>query len=212
MVHQGPKRGRGLPYLDDFTQDQRELLVSLPYRAGLCVSECDLKGGEEAVVLEMQAMESLITGFAEDYLKSEFVESLMKETLARRERWPEWNAGLDSVPQECRQAVALLSERLDSKDVLSFRQNIMEIALSVAQAYGEEEGNARAGSRFPFQDRFDRLVKNLLKKEAAPARGRIALRNVSVAERQVLEAMSDALEVDFFGNVAADGKRPYAGA
>lgn len=186
--------------LDDFTPEQRDLLVSLPYRAGLWVSESDDDGGGESQEAELKTLESLIVGYAEDFLKSEFVEMLMKHTLAHKEKWPEWSENLEAVPEECRQAVEILQESMDSKHVLAFRQNLMEIARAVALAYREfDEETDPLGERLSMYSRYywDVFMARL-KKQAPPALDDVL--NISKAERAVLKQLSEALQVDIEGN------------
>lgn len=184
-----------MAYLQNFTTEQRELLVSLPYRTGLWVSESDEGGGEDSSTSEMQVLEGLITGYAEDFLKSEFVEELLRETLAQKSRWPAWSSDLAQVPGQCREAVKIVSERLEARDVLSFRQNLMEIAVTVAMAYREEGEGPDKISVFSGQY-WNRLFSRL-KGESAPSDGS---ENISRAERRVLMELSNALQVDFNGN------------
>ena len=63
-----------MSYLERFAPKQRELIVSLPYRVGLWISESDTSGGDEADEAERNALHLMMTGYAEDFLKSEVVE------------------------------------------------------------------------------------------------------------------------------------------
>ena len=49
-----------MSYLQEFTDDQRELLISLPYRTGRMVSESDAGGGDESAESEMQVLEGYL--------------------------------------------------------------------------------------------------------------------------------------------------------
>ena len=84
-----------MSYLENFSEDQKQLLIALPYRAGLWVSESDSSGGDHADEAEMMALEGIITGFAQDFCKSEFVEEVMGHTLDKRAQWEEWSKNLD---------------------------------------------------------------------------------------------------------------------
>jgi len=53
-------------FLDQLTEDQRTLLVSLPYRAGLFVSQSDNAGGDDSDDAEMQALDNIITGYSQE--------------------------------------------------------------------------------------------------------------------------------------------------
>lgn len=186
-----------MSYLEKFTDDQRALIVSLPYRTGLWVSESDDSGGAESSEAEMRALESIITGYSEDFLKSEFVEEVMRAALARRDQWSAWREGLDKVPEECRQVVAVLEGQLASRDVLSFKQNLMEIATSVALAY-REDGDTGGGANFAdYARHYLALFMARLKKEQDPRMETHV--NISKTERKILDQLSDILKIDYHG-------------
>jgi hypothetical protein len=123
--------------LEIFSEEQRELLISLPYRTGFWVSACDSSGGEEADEIEHATLVGVIEGFATDFCKTEVVEDLMRAALERKDRWSEWEANIERVPTECRSAVELLAENFDYKEVNSFKNNLLQIATSVAMSYTE---------------------------------------------------------------------------
>ncbi len=118
--------------------EEKSLLVPLPYRVGYWISQADLSGGDEADRLELATLECLITSYSQDMCKSEFMQLLMEETVKNKKNWTEWQKNIAKVPEECRRALALLAGRLDEKCQAGFRENLMEIALSVAGAYKEE--------------------------------------------------------------------------
>lgn len=186
-------------YLEQFTEDQRALLVALPYRTGLWVSESDQSGGDESSEAEMMALEGIIMGYSEDFLKSEFVEELMRATMAHKSSWDKWQKNLDDVPNECERAVALLSERLDSREVLSFKQNLMEIATAVALAFCEvDESEGGVGKVAAYFNHYLAVLVARLKKQQQP---RLESHlNISRAEREVLGKLSGVLQVRLDGS------------
>ncbi len=188
-----------MSYLEHFTQEQRELLVSLPYRVGLWVSESDQGGGDHSSEAEMQTLETLIMGYAEDFLKSEFVEEVMRGTLARKETWPAWSRSLDNVPQQCQAAINMMQDHIESKDVLSFRQTLMEVARAIAMAYREldEQTNTIAMLRVHSLHYWLRL-KAYIRKEQPPSLDEIM--NISRSEHKVLQKLATVLKVDMHGN------------
>ncbi|HEY8189923.1 MAG TPA: hypothetical protein VIF12_04515 [Micavibrio sp.] len=184
-----------MSYLDTFTQDQRNLLVALPYRVGLWVSSSDTTGGDDADKAEMIALSSIVTSYAEDYLKSEFVQALMEEMISRSAEWSQWGRNLDEVAGECIRAVSMISERLDRKDAMSFKYNLMEIATSVAMAYRELDHN----QSFLFKLRVYSRV--MIDRKRAKQGGRITgtlteMMNISAAEQAALDSLSRALGLD----------------
>lgn len=131
--------------LDDIDVQDREMIISLPYRVGLAVSRSDLGGGEEAVAKEMAALEQIVQSYTQDFCKSEFVQTLMEETLRACQREHFWNDSFERVPEECRKAVDILSSCIESGDMKSFKSILMEIGLAVAMAFSERRERPAGG-------------------------------------------------------------------
>ena len=138
MNEQAPPQQSAPAYLGRFTPEQQEKIIALPYRVGLWVSESDRSGGEGASEAEIQALESIITAFAEDFLKSELVEEIMRTTLARKADWAAWNVNLGHVAAECEEVRGFMAQQLNSDEVMTFRQNLVDIGIAVAMAYRED--------------------------------------------------------------------------
>lgn len=126
-----------MTFLDKLTEDQRENLVSLPYRAGLWVSRSDGEGGAAAEEKELQALSGIIHAFAEEMFGSEVMQHIMSATIREKDKWPGWAGKVDSVPDDCRAAVEVIAEYGDVKDVNVFRNHLMEIGEAVAMAFQE---------------------------------------------------------------------------
>lgn len=126
--------------LDSFTPDQRDLLVSLPYRVGLWMSQSDSSGGARAQEAELRALAAIIHGFSEDVFGSEFVQYVMRETIARKSEWGGWGERLDRVPDQCGQALEILGLYLAEKEIKVYALRMMDIAEAVALAFREYEG------------------------------------------------------------------------
>lgn len=184
-----------MSYFDKFTEDQRNLLVALPYRVGLWIGSSDITGGSDAEKAEMMALSSIVTSYAEDYLKSEFVQTLMEEMVSRSAEWPGWGRNLDEVPAECIRAVEIASERLDRKDVMSFKYNLMEIATSVAMAYRELDHN----DNFLFKLKVYSRV--MIDRKRASRGGRVVgtlgeMMSISPSEQVALDSLARVLGLD----------------
>lgn len=182
--------------LDKFTPEQQDFLASMPYRVGLFVSQSDSSGGAESEEAEAQTLYTIVLGYAEDYCKNEFVETLMKATLARQDKWDSWGANLDAVPEQCGQAIDMVVGTLDKKMVVAFKNNLFEIGLTVAMAYRE----TAHGSFFSnLIDDFLLLIEQykayFFKRQT---RHIDEILNVSKAEREALEKLKEHLR---FGTV-----------
>ncbi len=188
-----------MSYLEQFSRDEREFLASLPYRTGLWISESDDSGGDDADEAEKNALRALITGYTEDFLKSEFVEELMKATLHYKEKWPEWEKSLDTLPDDCARGLALLEGRLDVNSVLSFRQSLMEIANTVAMAYREfdESQDGTVDVIRMYVRYYKAVITAKIAKAQPPTMDEIF--NISHDELQALRSLSQILQVDMQG-------------
>lgn len=132
---------------DDIPAKDLALLVRLPVRVGFWISQVDTTGGDAALESERTAINTMVTAYAEDYLKSEFVQRLMEKTVAERAEWSHWLDKLDAVPDECGRAARLLKDRISDRDLKTFKHNLLDIGLAVAMAFSEVD-NVRKTSPF----------------------------------------------------------------
>lgn len=183
-----------MAHLDVFNQQDQILLVALPYRVGMWVSESDVSGGNEAQDAEIRSLEGIIMGFAEDMCKSEFVEELMKLTLTHKDKWPEWRDNLDKVPEECAEAVGIIETKMTDKDVETFSENIFEIAHSVAMAYREYNDPQFSKETLSIYVRYwiDHVKARM---RGAPQKTIVEYFNISKEEREALQILLDNLRV-----------------
>jgi hypothetical protein len=126
-----------MTFLDQLSFDQKEMLISLPYRVGLWIGRSDMTGGDKAEEKELNALSSIIRGFAEEIFGSENMQHIISGTMARKEQWPVWAKDINSVPEDCRMAVEVMAQHTDAKDVRVFRNHLMEIGEAVALAFHE---------------------------------------------------------------------------
>ena len=181
-----------MTYIEKLNDDERSLLIALPYRVGLWISESDQTGGEEADAYERQALESILYGFAEDYCKSEFVEEIMKQTIAHRDKWEKWGENLDRVPDEVRKAVLITQGRMPQNDVLSLRVTLQQIAHAIAAAFREIDPEPSFSVRAGIFCRYAvARVKSVMKKQAP--RPLEDFYNISKAEDAALAELDRAL-------------------
>lgn len=131
-------------YLTDLTDNQRELLIALPYRVGLFVSNADTEGGQEASEREHQALDNILSGMNAESFLSENIQLVINQTLARKNDWSQWQNDLEAVPGECERILDVLKSHLDQKDIEAFKTQMMSIAEAVALAF--QERNADFGS------------------------------------------------------------------
>ncbi|MGH1457046.1 MAG: hypothetical protein ACRBDI_09715 [Alphaproteobacteria bacterium] len=121
--------------LSDFSEQDVELIVSLPYRVGLNVSYADDEDGEQDDEREMAALEACLTAVVH---KSEgLTKEVAEKTLAMNDKWESWGQGVFNIEPLCEQASAAVL-RVAGKDVAKdYVKMVLEVASAVAQAYGE---------------------------------------------------------------------------
>lgn len=186
-----------MSFLDDLPAEQRELLVSLPYRVGLMVSQSDTSGGEESDEKELQALSNILNGYAQEVFGSETVQYIISETVRKKEHWDRWARKLESVESDCHRAVDILSETVDEKEVNSFKKHLMEVGEAVALAFREYDRSV------PFLDKLRiYFLYARGKKEAAkrrqPYKSYDEFLNISLSERTALTKVAAALNTAYF--------------
>ncbi len=173
--------------LDQFPEDTYRTLIALPYRVGLYVSQSDRTGGKNSDTQELAALENVVTFYVEDTLKSEFAQTIMLATLQHKAYWPEWSADTDKVPEECRYIAEYLVNVIDERKLESFKSNLLEIAITVAQAYQE---NARPVTF------FGKLMKALtFRSEKIAVEENAEHINISPAEKAAINKLAERLGV-----------------
>lgn len=163
-----------------------ELLVSLPYRVGLFVSHSDTTGGWEAQEREMQSLTNILREFTEDYCKSELAQKVLLESMRQRSNWPQWSQKIEDVPKEAQQMMAILKPLFLEKQLSSFREVLVDIAMSVAMAFREEQGANMGGNKPSI---FNELLGFLSRAPADP----LAHMNISIHERAALSRLCKAI-------------------
>ena len=182
--------------LDSLTENQRQCIVSLPYRAGLYVSQSDQSGGDAASDNEVRVLENLIYGFADGVFGSEFVQHVMSDTIKRKDQWAHWDDDVLNVPSECKEALTILSGHIDAKERGAYAARIMEVGEAVALAFREDIG---ASTGF---GRVKAYMGYLSYKREAKAK-KLSVRSfddylfISPSEREALRALARALEIEY---------------
>jgi len=188
-------RNRGaffiMDVLNNLSAEQRTLIVSLPYRAGLWVSHSDEEGGDEAQQKELTALANLIDGFVQQVFGSELLQYIMSETLKRKDEWESWSANLDQLPAECVEALSILREHVGEKDVTVYAMRLMEIGEAVAVAF-REHADPTPGQYVSYA--LSRIKARLQK---VPVKSLDQYLSISAQERKALGALASALGIQY---------------
>lgn len=127
--------------LSNFSQQERSLLVSIPYRVGIWVSY--VEEDEDTRMdnkRERQALELVIARMAKSHRKMPFAASIMSEVQNAKSHWQSWKMQADeaSVMSDLQQALALCHGKVSPAEVKQYKQAVWQIGLVVAQAFGEQ--------------------------------------------------------------------------
>lgn len=179
----------------DLPEDDRMLLVSIPYRAGAWVSQADVSGGDQSDEQEKQALNNIIKAFAYDVYSSDIVQQVISVTIKEEKRWDLWFDEIETVPRECEQAVSILYKVADPKEITAFKIYVMQIAEAVALAYRED-------NNLPPVKKFMRYVSYLIGKSkssqmSAAYNSFDDYLNISQKERHALERLAQSLQISY---------------
>lgn len=124
--------------VSDFSASELELLASLPYKVGVFISHADDEDGEIDDEKEIAALEACINAIAGLHEDKPFTAEVMQQTLQMKTEWPRWaEEGIFQTPKYAQQAVVLLQGRASEQELKNYRSSLVQIATTVAQAYGE---------------------------------------------------------------------------
>ncbi len=179
--------------LSDLPDDIRQQTIRLPYRVGLFISNSDKSGGSDSDAAEMAALSNVVTYYVEDYCKSPFAQSVMLETLRYQSEWPSWNS--DSVIDDCKKVFDALTDQLEMKDIVAFKNNLLEIAIAVAMAYREFNESD------PWIEKFKIYLSVLVERIKAALKGEPPqsfdqMLNISRDEKAAINQLANALGIE----------------
>ena len=113
------------------------LLISVPYRIGIWVSHAEDEDGETDDELEITALENCIREVAKAHDQSGLVNEVGARILSERTQWEDWAGNAFLVLKDCDLVVRALKAHAPADEFKDYKAFLMEIATSVAQAYGE---------------------------------------------------------------------------
>ena len=181
--------------LEKLSPEQRKLVISLPYRVGLWVSQSDDTGGEEAADKELTALSNILQGFSAQVFGSELLQYIMDETTRHQENWPNWAQNVENVPEECKQALDALREHVDEKDVNAYSQRLIEIGEAVALAFREYEDQSLGDQLKIYGSYIVTKIRSRLTKQ--PSKSFEQFLNISISERKALAKLATALGTQY---------------
>lgn len=183
-------------FLDQLNSSHRELLVSLPYRVGLFISQSDESGGDESDEAEMQALDAIITGYSQEVFGAETVQYVVGETVQRKPEWDEWGKDVSGIEHDCYKAVDILSSVVDQKEVNAFKSSLLEIGENVALAFREYGASTSLIEKIRMRLDYSKSRKAAFKAGVAPKEWDQFI-NISLDERKALRHVARSLGVTY---------------
>lgn len=172
------------------TQAQADVIISLPYRAGVYVSYSDISGGWDAQEKELQALTGILRAYSEDFCREGLAQKVLMDCLCARGQWPAWSKGIDALPTQAAESMALLAPHFAPEELEQFKEVLVEIALAVAMAFREEAPDD--GTTPGFVDILRRIISR------PPAEDPLGHENISETEKTALHALCRALSYTEF--------------
>jgi len=179
--------------LSAFSPEEREIIISLPYRAGLHVSYADDEGGEQDDEQEMKALEACIRELAKAHEKSPLIVEISDEILNAQDKWETWTQGVFNIEPQCKQAVAILKDKVGKDERKQYKLMVMSVASAVAQAYGEFGEDIKEPDSGFFGGVMKRIVGGM---SGAPEEAANHPMNVSATEDDAIARIKAALTTD----------------
>ncbi len=180
--------------IEKFSEEEAALLVSLPYRAGVWISEADDEEGGHDDTQEEEALAEMLKKFAGMEIGSPFTKELAESILGSRHLWPKWQTQIFTIVEDSREAIKLVEAKLGKGKAKNYRLMVLRIASHVAKAADEfDDFNPEEESHSAFGG-FIKKVAGTIAPSTQKDKSHEA--NISPAERTALEELSAALAVD----------------
>ncbi len=123
----------------DFSEEDKLIIVSLPYRIGVWISGVDdnvnTKYDDN---IELKELEETLNKLAAQG-KQRFAASISKHTLNSKKAWRDWQGKSDevSVLEDLNQALETGEKNLEAEQLAEYKKMLWHIGLSVARSFGE---------------------------------------------------------------------------
>ena len=176
--------------LNSFAEEEKDLLIKLPFQVGFNISESDADGGEENEQLEMDALSRIIRLLPGLYKHAPLTQSILQHTRDGQENWDSWKEGSFDLKSECTKAIQLLKTKSTETEAKAFRKALLEVADTVARAAGE---GAMLEIRTEPDSAFLQFVKKVMTSVGMIKQDDSA--NISAAEQAAIDKIDAALQV-----------------
>lgn len=127
--------------LAEFSNEERQLLVSCPYRVGMWISNVDdIEGSARDDRREKQALSIAIERLAKKHRKMPFASAVMRALEGAKSNWGNWaaNSAEGDILQDLEAALAACKQKASKRDLSEYKHAVWQIAMIIAQAYDED--------------------------------------------------------------------------
>ncbi len=127
--------------LSKLSKEERALIISLPYRVGIWISNAD--DNEKTTVddkQERKVLELVISKMATAHRKMPFAAEIMRQVETAKTYWESWEQQAEekNVLQDVQKSIEMVGAKLSKAELTQYKQAVWNIGISVAQAYGEQ--------------------------------------------------------------------------
>jgi hypothetical protein len=175
--------------LKEFSGEDRALLISVPYRVGMWISNVDdIKGSSRDDRRERQTLSIAISRLAKNHRKMPFAAAVMQAIDQQKAQWPQWQSNISeaSVLGDLEKALNAVIGSGTKRDLSEYKHAVWQIAMVVAQAYDEDDdpdNEMHIDNFFEWVGGF--VIKPKLKKRPD---------YISAAEKQALKKLKAILK------------------
>lgn len=184
-----------MAFLEQFSDEDKKLIIGFPYRVGLWISTQDETGGVQSNFAEKIAIHEIIekkSGQQTGMFGSAFVHEVMSDLYVRRSEWVDWEIVEETFLADAEKVIALIAKTLSENDAHEYAKSAMRVGRHVALAYREFDHKANMIESIAAKIRIslDKFIGMFTKQQYESD----TLLNISVEEDKALTQLSDVLE------------------
>lgn len=185
-----------MSFMEQFLPAECDLLIRLPYRVGLYVSQSDRSGGDDSDEVEKRVLSNIITAYSQEVFGAETAQYIITETVSCKADWEEWSLDLEHIQEECGKAIGVLNAHVAPKEVSAFKRCLMEIGESVALAFCEYDDGVSLIEKTKIYMAY-RRSRSMAAKLGIVAKEWDQFINISLDERDALQRIAVALDTSY---------------
>lgn len=180
--------------LGAFTLEEKDLLVSLPYRVGIWISHVDDGGEDKADYQEVEAIKKVIQVASKKHDDNTAIDDIARSCLLAEGMFDIWARQTSSILSDAKVAVELLRGRVSTQEAENYGVFLMEIGTSVAKAFREEGygWDEEKTSAFDFSKISEKVSGFLGRVAPSSKHGEM---NISPAEDSALTDLAKAVRI-----------------